>query len=263
MIIDIHAHCFPDALAKKAMKILSAAGGNLPYYTGGTVGGLKRSMDEAGIDISVIQNIATKPSQTTAVNRWAAETKNERIVSFGSIHPDFERWADEIKFFCDAGIKGIKFHPDYQDFYVAEKRLYPIYEAAANAGLVILFHAGLDLGYPPPYKCMPDKLAIVLEDFRGAKIIAAHMGAYDYWDDVEKYLLGKALYLDTSYCLMGMSGERLLSLIKSHGADKVLFGTDSPWLDQKTEVENIRALGLAKAEEEAVFYNNAKRLLEL
>lgn len=263
MIIDFHTHCFPDKIAKKAMMQLSAAANFLHFHTDGTVGGLQGSMEMAGIQRSVIAHIATKPAQTPAVNRWAAEVNSDSIISFGSIHPEYPAWKDEVAFMADAGIRGIKFHPDYQDFTVDEKRIYPLYEAVANAGLVMLFHAGLDLGYPPPYKCMPDKLKNVIADFPGALIVAAHMGAYNYWSEVEEYLLGKQLYFDTSYCTIGMAPEHLTRLIKLHGVSKVLFGSDSPWAAQGQEVEKIRALGLDAAETEAILGGNAARLLGL
>ena len=263
MIIDFHTHCFPDALAKKATAQLSKVAGNAPFYTDGTVGGLKKSMRECGIDLSVIQHIATKPAQTPIVNRWAADINDEQTVCFGTIHPEYVGWKDEISFLQDANIKGVKFHPDYQGFTVDEKRLYPIYEGIAKAGLIMLFHAGLDIGLPGPYKCMPENLNRVLKDFPGAKVIAAHMGGYAYWDLVEKHLLGEELYLDTSYCLIGMSDQRLKGLILSHGYKKVLFGSDSPWTNQKAEAEKIRGLGLDEAKTDAVLAGNAKRLLNI
>ena len=237
MVIDIHTHCFPDALAQRALASLTAAGG-VPPRTDGTVKGLKKSMAAGGVDCSVIQHIATRPAQTPGINRWAAEINGGSVFCFGTIHPDYQGFKEEIRFLKEAGVPGIKFHPDYQDFFVAEKRMYPIYEAIAEAGLTVLFHAGLDIGIPAPYKCMPDKLRQVLDDFPGLTVVAAHMGGYDYWNDVEEYLLGEKLYLDTSYCLTGMDAGRMRGLIRGHGADKILFGSDSPWKDQGRKRKN-------------------------
>lgn len=261
MVIDIHTHCFPDHLAEKALDKLASIAGNHPRHTDGTVEGLKNSMQQSGIDKSVILHIATKPSQNKVINRWAAKINDDKIISFGTIHPGYSRWRDEISFLSDAGIKGIKFHPDYQDFFIDEQRMYPIYEAIANAGMLILFHAGLYLGFPGPYKCMPDKLKKITKEFPGAKIIAAHMGGYSFWDDVEKLLFGENIYFDTSYCSMTMEKERLKSMILAHGYEKVLFGSDSPWTMQKQGVEKIRLLGLNDAQTDAVLYNNSARLL--
>lgn len=262
MIIDIHSHCFPDVLAARAISTLTERAG-IPAYTDGTVNGLKRSMNEAGIDVCVLQHIATKPDQTVNVNRWAAEIQNENIICFGSIYPDFHDWKEEIKWLTHAGIKGVKFHPEYQDFYVDDEKVYPIYEALFQAGLVVLFHAGMDLGFPPPYHCPPSRLSKVLDAFPGAKIIAAHMGGYRYWDDVEKYLLGRDVYLDTSFAYNDLGPEAMKSLIKDHGTGKILFGSDSPWTEQSGEVANIKSLNLTDEEIGSILGGNAASLLSL
>ena len=105
MIIDIHCHCFPDQLAQKAIPLLSEKAG-IPAYTDGTVNCLKESMDKSRIDICVLQPIATKPEQTTGVNRWAVGVQDGRIITFGTIHPDFPNWEDEIYWLKAAGVKG-------------------------------------------------------------------------------------------------------------------------------------------------------------
>jgi predicted TIM-barrel fold metal-dependent hydrolase len=55
----------------------------------------------------------------------------------------------------------------------------------------------------------------------------------------------------------------MTALIKSHGADKILFGTDSPWTDQAEEIASIRALPLEYNEIDAILGKNASILLQL
>lgn len=262
MVIDIHTHCFPDELAVRTIPFLSQKA-NIPAYTDGTVNRLKQSMTAAGIDISVLQPIATKPHQTIGVNRWAVGVQDTNIISFGTIHPDFPDWKDEIKWLVEAGVKGVKFHPEYQDFYVDDQRLFPIYEALFNANLIIIFHAGVDLGFPEPYHCPPCRLRKVLDSFPGGTIIAAHMGGYMYWNDVEKYLAGRNVYLDTSFSLKKLGFQRTKRLIKAHGYEKILFGTDSPWSDQSKEVYDIKSLNLSDKEITGILGSNAMRILNL
>jgi len=261
MIIDIHTHCFPDELALKAIPLLSEKAG-IKSFLDGTVKQLKRSMADAGVDISVLQPIATKPEQTKGINRWAVSVQDENIVTFGTIHPDFPDWKDEIKWLAEAGIKGVKFHPEYQDFYVDDSKMFPIYEELTKAGFIILFHAGVDLGYIPPYHCTPCRLEKVLDCFPDATFIAAHMGGYRYWDDVEKYLIGKNIFLDTSYSLEELGSKRAEQLIKAHGVQKILFGTDSPWRDQAKEISFIRSLNLSSSEINGILGENASRILK-
>jgi uncharacterized protein len=264
MIIDIHAHAFPNELASRAMKVLCANSGIHPC-SNGTCEELRASMRDAGIDRSVIMPIATKPSQARSINEWAAITPQhyENLLCFGSLHPSQGDWHEEIDWLVVNAIPGVKFHPDYQEFFVDDPKLTPIYRALADAGLIVLFHAGVDIGLPPPVHCSPERLARVLDAAPEMTVIAAHMGGYQCWDDVERYLAGRKLYFDTSYSLTDLGPDRMTELIRAHGADQILFGTDSPWTDQSAEVSGIRALQLTDDEITAILGQNASRLLSI
>jgi predicted TIM-barrel fold metal-dependent hydrolase len=260
MIIDFHSHCFADSLAERAITELSKRAGIPPWHDG-TINGLIKSMDEAGIHKSVILPIATKPSQTIKINDWAASVSSSRIIPFGSIHPDFEDWKHEVTRIKELGLKGVKFHPDYQNFFVDDEKLFPLYEAILDADLILIFHAGVDIGFPAPYHCMPSMLKNLLDHFKRGKIVAAHMGGYMSYDDVEKYLIGEDIYLDTSYCMGEISTKKATKLIKDHGISKVLFGTDSPWKKQSEEVALIEKLDLTEDEKAAILCYNSCMLL--
>jgi len=262
MIIDIHTHAFPDELAERAMAVLTG-NSNVTPYTDGTCAELRSSTQRAGIDLAAVMPIATKPSQAGSINRWAAEINrhNGNLICFGSLHPMQDDWREEISRLVAEGIPGIKLHPDYQQFFVDDPELFPIYNALADAGLILLFHAGVDIGLPPPVHCTPARLARVLDAAPDLTIIAAHMGGYSCWDDVERYLVGRELYFDTSYSMADLGAERMTDLIHAHGAGRILFGTDSPWTDQSAEVANIRALPLTDDEKAAILGGTALRLL--
>jgi len=262
MIIDFHTHCFPDELAGRAIPELSARAG-IPAMLNGTINDLEKSMKVAKIDKSVMLPIATKPSQTVKINDWAASVQSNSIISFGSIHPKFENWKQEIQRIKELGLKGVKFHPDYQDFFVDNEEMFPMYDMILNSGLVIIFHAGIDIGLKPPYHCMPSMLKKVIRHFKGGKIVAAHMGGYDCYDEVERHLLGEDIYFDTSYCISEIGEEKAARLIRGHGINKVLFGTDSPWKGQAEEVALINKVGLDDSEKAALLGLNACRLLGL
>jgi predicted TIM-barrel fold metal-dependent hydrolase len=264
MIIDIHTHAFPDELAPRAMEVLTGNSGVQPF-SDGTCAGLRASMRRAGIDKSAVMPIATKPGQARSVNRWAAEVNraNDGLICFGSIHPLQEDWQAEIDALVADGIVGVKFHPDYQQFFVDEPQFVPLYRALADAGLIVLFHAGVDIGLPPPVHCTPDRLARLLDAVPELTVIAAHMGGYSCWDKVERYLVGRNLYFDTCYSLTDLGPERMASLMRAHGLDRILFATDSPWTDQSAELAGIRALSLSEDEIAAVLGGNAVRVLGL
>lgn len=262
MIIDMHTHAFPDDLAARALEVLTDKSG-VPPHTDGTCGGLIESMRRAGIHRSAVMPIATKPSQVRSINSWAAGINQSyaELICFGTLHPMQEDWEAEIARLVEDRIVGVKLHPDYQDFYVDDPAMIPIYRALADAGLILMLHAGVDIGLPPPVHCTPERLGRVLDVVPGLTAIAAHMGSYLMWDEVEKHLAGRDLYFDTSYSLADMGPERMVELMRKHGTDRILFATDSPWSDQASEVENIRSLPLTDDEKAAIMGGNASRLL--
>lgn len=262
MVIDFHVHCFPDDLAERAITKLSGTA-EVPARLNGTAADLRKSMAKAGIDLSVVQHIATKPSQTREINDWAASICSDGIHSFGTVHPDFPDWKNEISRIRSLGMKGIKFHPDYQEFLVDDPRMFSIYEWIFETGLIALFHAGSDSGFDPPYHCTPKRLAHVLDAFPEATIVAAHMGSNLMWDDVEKHLVGRKIYLDTSYSLNYMGETQFKRIVNDHGHDKILFASDSPWTDQSEELEAIRNTGLDKGVLKDILGNNAARILSI
>jgi hypothetical protein len=260
MIIDIHAHCFPDELAAKAIPFLEQKSG-VTAYANGTIKGLKDSMTKAGVHTSVLQPVATKPNQTVSINRWAVSVQDESIISFGTIHPEYAGWKEEIKFLMGAGVKGIKFHPNHQEFFIDDPKIFPIYEKIFESGFIVLFHMGLDLWSMTGDRSTPERLVTILKAFPGATIIAAHMGGYRYWDDVEKYLIGTDLYLDTAYSFEELGTNRMERIIRQHGTDRILFATDSPWTNPAVEISHIWSLGLSEEEIKKILGGNARCLL--
>lgn len=265
MIIDFHTHIFPDNIAEKTIQFLEKEG-NIKAFTNGTLYGLKKSMKDNNIDISVVLPVVTKPSQFDTVNCFAAAiTDKEGIISFGGIHPDTEDYEQKLMKIKELGLKGIKLHPDYQKTYIDDPRMINIIRRATQLELIVIIHAGLDIGLPDPIHCPPVRTVNMLNQIANdnAKIVLAHMGGFDMWDDVEKYLAGRSVWLDTSYCLGMIQDEQFIRIIKNHGADHILFATDSPWGGQKETVEHIKHLGLTNDELENIYHKNAERLLGL
>ncbi|OQB14774.1 MAG: Amidohydrolase [Firmicutes bacterium ADurb.Bin193] len=263
MVIDFHTHIFPDKIAQKTIEILSRRAG-LAAYTDGTLGALKRSMAEAGVDISVVLPIATKPSQANTINTYAAEiTGRDGIISFGSVHPFSPDWKDELDEVYSLGLKGIKLHPDYQEFYVDDETVFPVIEYAKSLGLIIVFHSGFDIGLPEPVHCTPDRAKRLVDAVGGGNLVFAHTGGYERWDEVCEHLVGLDVYFDISFTLGKLSDKKLLEIITNHGVKKCLFATDSPWGIQKDDVEAAARLGLQKDDYNDIMYNNAARLLGL
>jgi predicted TIM-barrel fold metal-dependent hydrolase len=260
-IIDFHTHIFPDALAERAINALMAHSPEAHAYTDGTLAGLKKSMKQAGITSAVLLPIATKPSQVTTINRSYADLIAADAIPFGTLHPGADTFIDDIALLVSSGIKGVKFHPEYQDFYISEPRYFPIYDALQSSGLVVVFHAGKD---PGPFSCdhaLPPAFIEIHKNFPRLKIVAAHMGGWKLWPDVEKYIIDLPIYFDTSAVRESMSLSEFARLVRKHGTDRVLFGTDSPWFEQEKDVAWVLASNLTSEDKEKIFYSNAETLL--
>lgn len=263
MIIDFHTHIFPDQIAAKTIEKLQSAGGT-QAYTNGTLDGLKKSMKESDITLSVILPVVTKPLQFETINDFAEKiTDRKEIFSFGGIHPDTEDYRGQLEEIKRKGLLGIKLHPDYQNTFVDAPEMVRMIQYASELGLIVLIHAGLDIGLPTPIHCTPQRAANMLSQIEqeNAKIILAHMGGYHLWDEVEEYIVGKNVWVDTSYSLGMMKEEQFVRIVKNHGSDKVLFGTDSPWAGQKETLEYIKRLDLTEEELDRILYRNGAKLL--
>ncbi len=262
MIIDIHTHAFPDVIAERAINTLTkGCNGEYLPCSDGTVSGLISNMDKFGIDLSVIQPVITKPSHTKTLNEWAQSIQCERIVSFGGIHPATDDYKRDVDFVCGLGLKGIKLHPEYQQFDIDEPRMLKIYDYILSKGMTILFHAGYDPAYPPPIHSDPKRFAKISKEMQGGVMIAAHLGGQRQWDEVEEYLAGTNMYIDTSMGFNYYSQEQFLRIVEKHGAHKILFGTDSPWSRGDDEIKILNSTPLTPEQKDLIFHKNAKQIL--
>jgi predicted TIM-barrel fold metal-dependent hydrolase len=263
MLIDFHTHAFEDTLAAKAIPFLEHEG-NVKAATDGRASSLIASMDRAGIALSVICPIATKPSQFEGIRRWARAVRatQPRLEMLLSIHPDDPEALARIDEAANEGFKGLKFHPYYQHFTLDDERLFPLYERIAARGLFAQFHVGFDIAYPPERVCDPIRVRRVIDTFPTLKLVATHLGGWRDWENSRKYLIGQPVYIETSYCLAEMPVAEARAMILAHPAERILFGTDSPWADQSEELARWRALGLPKDRLAAALGGNAARLLQ-
>ena len=259
LIFDMHTHCFPDALAPKALPRLAEIS-RCAYHGDGTYGSLCEEAAAAGCAGFMILHIATKPSQMTSVNNFAAACQKGNAYCFGSVYPTAENAVDELHRIKALGLKGVKFHPDYQEFFVDDPAVFPVYEAAAALGLPVVFHAGRDPYSPEVVHCTPKMLAEIAGRVPALQIIGAHMGGMEMDADVERDVIGKPnILLDTAFATRSLTPERCGTLIRKHGADKVFFATDFPWSTVSAEYALLRQAGLSEAELEMICHGNAER----
>ncbi len=282
MIIDFHTHTFPSELAFKTIPKLAQAGNIVPY-TDGTKPQLIQSMKESAVDYSVLLPIATRPTQTEKLNRLAAETNQTTeetgLLSFGTLHPDNEDYKEQIRQIADYGIKGVKLHPCYQDLEMDDIRMLRIVYCIQEYGLITIFHAGYDVGFPGCRAAMPERCLHLIEEIHPRQLVLAHMGGWGCWDEVSEKLAGLDVWFDTAFSIgeirsytpntrsreesQMLTETQLRKLVRKHGADRVLFGTDSPWGSQQETLEKLEQCGFTEKELKMIKGENAARLLNL
>ncbi|MBQ3069455.1 MAG: amidohydrolase family protein [Clostridia bacterium] len=265
MYIDFHTHIFPEKIAAATVAHLGELCEIAPS-TDGTASGLRQSMDRAGIALSVVLPVVTKPSQFASINRFAAavNAENDRLISFGGIHPDNDAIEDKLDEIVSLGLKGIKLHPDYQGVFIDDERYLRILQGAVDRNLLVSIHAGIDKGLPDTVHCPPARTRKALDALTlpsEPRIILAHGGGWGCWDEVETYLVGQPVYFDLGVTVEYIEEAQLLRLIRSHSAERILFATDAPWSDQANIVRRFEALPLTDAERHAIAYGNAAALL--
>lgn len=260
MIIDIHAHIFPDRLAK------TAVGGIGDFYDrtlscDGTADTLIKIGHKAGISKFAVHSAATSPRQVKRINDFlitAAAEHPDDFIGFITLHPDYDDNAAEIERGIAAGARGIKLHPDFQKFRIDDKKAYPIYEEAQGR-LPILFHMG-DTRYS---YSRPEYLLKVISDFPKLDIIGAHFGGWSEWDRGAEVLAGTGIFVDCSSARQWMTKEHFVRLIDTFGTERVIFGSDYPMWNPHEELEYINSLKLPQEARDRLLYKNAAKVLKI
>lgn len=239
MLTDIHTHVFHPAVAEKALARIAAVG--FAPVGSGVMDDLAARAAKAGIERVVCLTAALTGDQVRAANNFMLGlAKAEKpfpgapeVTPFGTIHPDFDRWEDELDRLENAGVKGIKLHPNFQNLAFDDPRLFPIMEAIGSR-FVILCHVGCE---KPLEKnpANPYKLARLIAMFPKARIIAAHLGGYADGKIALDALAGKDIWLDTSNTCR-MDDDSVRAIIGKHPFERLLFGTDYPLFDLAEEV---------------------------
>ncbi|MCM1167692.1 MAG: amidohydrolase family protein [Ruminococcus sp.] len=259
MIIDAHAHIYPDKIAERAVGgIESFYGMNVGYN--GTLSTLLDEGAAAGVDRFLVQSVATVPEQVVSINNFivgSVKAFPDKLIGFGAMHPDFPDVRGETERIISLGLKGIKLHSDFQRFNIDDERAFSIYECAEDAGLPILFHVG-DNRYD---FSSPERLMNVVKRFPRLKVIGAHLAGWSMWDKGAEIFAGSGIYADCSSSLYALEPEHAAELIRKLGTDRVLWGTDYPMWSAKDELERFDKLPLTDEERENILSRNVRRLI--
>ncbi|MBQ7115566.1 MAG: amidohydrolase [Clostridia bacterium] len=268
-IIDSHCHIFPDKIARKATDSIDI------FYqiseTGvingcgfvGTVKALINQCDAVGVEKCLVTSVATTPHHAQSINSFIAsevELFPDRFIGFGSLHPESEALEEDAEHLIELGLKGVKLHPDIQNFKVDDPKVIRIFEICNEKKLPVLLHTG-DSRYD---NSNPDRVERILKMFPDLIIIGAHFGGWSIWDKAPEILCKyKNFYVDTCSSFYALSKKRAREIIDLYGADKVIFGTDFPMWKQEEELKFLFDLGLSEEELESILYDNLAKILKI
>ncbi len=263
MIIDVHAHVAPEKIAPIVLQNLERDTG-LEAKGVNTIPGIKAHMKAAGVDKSVILVLALEARQVRRANDWIIENEDDQLIGFGSIHPDDEERVAEVRRLREKGIKGLKIHSSVHRCTPDDPRMLPVYEEAGE-DMIVLFHTGKFKSKDDEVWASPAQIIKVAELFPGMKIIAGHMGGLYMIEEATRDLYGKNVYIETSWPpgLHVHPRETIMEIIRLHGVDKVMFGSDYAMGSQIEEVGYIDSLPLGSADKERFLGENARELLGL
>ncbi|MEE0955448.1 MAG: amidohydrolase family protein [Eubacterium sp.] len=310
-VIDFHTHLFPAKISRKVLSKLALSCRSLPF-TDGTAEALSASMKKAGVTCSVDLPVMTRADQVEKVNDRMIRERDYLsglgILAFGGMHPDYGVGTGspagvhsqkmmiraELAKLKEAGIPGIKIHPAYQGKNLDDPSMMRIIDVASDLEMIVVTHAGMDIGIYEHNYADTRMILHVLEEVRPCKFVLAHMGGWAGWLTVEKDLAGAPCWFDTAFSLGDitpydpankpdylryegdlaeaeagkqgpillhqMSDQDFVRLCRKHGTDHILFATDSPWADQSEYVEKIQGMPFTEEEKAQIFYKNAEQL---
>jgi predicted TIM-barrel fold metal-dependent hydrolase len=277
MIIDFHSHVVPPRIKNNRRRYIDSDPCFAALYAQegarlATAEELIASMDESGIDISVILNIGwTTHEMCRETNDYILESVArypDRLIGFCSIQPNSPEAAlDEIERCARGGARGIgELRPDMQLFDLRDEGIMaPFTQKLKERNLILLTHSSEPVGHTYPGKgaVTPQMLYLFITRYPDLTIVCAHWGGglpfYALMPEVKRAL--KNVYFDTaaSPLLYGLGVyEQVILLV---GGGRILFGSDYPLLEPRRALEEVAALGLDQETKNQILSVNARRLL--
>ena len=278
MIVDFHVHILPRWVVEEREHLarVDPCFGMLyanPAARIATADDLIRSMDEAGIDTSVVLNIGWSSHELCVrTNDYLLDVASrypKRVVPFCMVQPtEPESAVHEIERCARAGARGVgELRPDAQGYTLAEELLSPVVEAAIASNLVILPHISEPMGHTYPGKGVvrPEQAYEFAVRYPEARLVCAHWGGglpfYELMPEVKKTMA--QVYYDTAASPFLYSPKIYSIASEIVGSDKIFFGSDYPLISPKRYFEELRESVLSEEEKKGILGVSLKKLLEL
>ncbi len=163
-------------------------------------------------------------------------------------------------------IVGIKMHPEDHRCFINDERYEPLWKIAGSKNIPIMSHTW-NPNVPSKYQKYADALLFenIVKKYPGLKVILGHAGAKDYYySEVIKMLKrnqDENIYVDLAGDILykGMLEE----FVGQTGSEKILFGTDLPWMDPLLNYIYVRDSKIGVKDKENIFYENSRKLFNL
>jgi predicted TIM-barrel fold metal-dependent hydrolase len=261
MIIDGHCHVWPDHVAAR---VLADRPAGLDPRHDGTIAGLRQAMDRAGIDRAVCMGVAHVARTVDRTNEFIGSLDRSRFIPFGTVHPDLDI-ARNLWSLHENGIRGVKLHPLFQDVSFSDPRVMELARALAAESIAVIAHTGSGGSDVANLRGDPAALRTLIDAVPDLRLISCHFGGYLQLGAAQRWVVGSPAFVDTSWPpgLAGLDRDTVRKIIRTHGVERVVFGSDWPMADPGEEIAAIRALGLPTEEEQAVLGANLARMLDL
>jgi len=218
---------------------------------------LLRQMDRHRVDSAVIvpadRFIAVLNREGNEQILGVAGKYPKRFIPFVSVNPWYgEQAVTELSRCFDLGASGVKLHPPIQGFQITDAIVFPVVEYAVEHGKPIYFHTGTAV-------CSsPFQLTELAMRYPAGTFIMGHAAYADYWNDVAASVRAVPnVYIETSQHLPVF----IRDLVKQVGADRIVYGSDSPKADIAIEIEKITRYITDPADLECIFHKNLSKIL--
>ncbi len=223
-------------------------------------------MEKAGVSRSVI--FAVDAPILTAGNEFVSEICKafpEKFYGYASVNPNRNNAVEKLQTAVERlGLIGLKLHPPLQNFYPNDRKVWPVYEMAAELGIPVVFHVGTTpFGNLVKLK-QADPILIdeVANDFPQLRIVLTHLGTL--WHNESFMIVEKHpnVYIDTAAYPYEISEILTEKTIMRIGEEKFIFGTDFPMPyegkmhDLSDFVACINSLSISQELKERIFAQN-------
>jgi predicted TIM-barrel fold metal-dependent hydrolase len=219
--------------------------------------------ERAGIERTVVSSGSALFTELVYGNEWTVQQaeKLDHLLVWLVLNPLKPMESSELldKFKDHPKVVGIKIHPVLHKYPADINASFRLLEQVEPLGLPVLSH-GENESY-----AAPARLRRVAESFPNMTVITAHFGAgqpgqtQDAIDAIQDCASGN-LYTDMGTARAIRTGILGL-MVRAVGADKILFGTDSPLYEPMAFPTLLTAADITDEEREQIAHKNAERLV--